>query len=97
LVTGAAGFIGAATALRLVARGDEVMGLDNVNYYYAVPLKESWLKQLLPHANFRFVRMDVANRIATADLFLTKRFDRVVRLAAQAFQYRRQQQPSVFA
>ncbi|MDR3368487.1 NAD-dependent epimerase [Rhodoferax sp.] len=84
LVTGAAGFIGMAVALRLLARGDEVIGLDNINDYYDVSLKENRLQQLAPHANFRFVRMDVAERVGMADLFKIERFDRVVHLAAQA-------------
>ncbi|HEY8907170.1 MAG TPA: NAD-dependent epimerase [Rhodoferax sp.] len=84
LVTGAAGFIGMAVALRLLARHDEVIGLDNLNDYYDVSLKENRLKQLTPHANFRFVSMDVADRIGMADLFKTEQFDRVVHLAAQA-------------
>jgi UDP-glucuronate 4-epimerase len=84
LVTGAAGFIGMAVALRLLARGDDVIGLDNLNDYYDVSLKESRLKQLSPHANFRFVAMDVADRVGLADLFKAELFDRVVHLAAQA-------------
>ncbi len=55
LVTGAAGFIGMTTSLRLLARGDEVIGLDNLNDYYEVSLKENRLKRLTGHANFRFV------------------------------------------
>ena len=84
LLTGAAGFIGAAVAERLLARGDEVLGLDNLNAYYPVSLKESRLARLTPHPNFRFVRMDVADRVAMPDLFQTEKFDRVIHLAAQA-------------
>ena len=84
LVTGAAGFIGMAVALRLLACHDEVIGLDNLNDYYDVSLKADRLKQLTPHTDFRFVRMDVANRVGMADLFKTEQFDRVVHLAAQA-------------
>jgi len=84
LVTGAAGFIGMAVALRLLARGDEVVGLDNLNDYYAVSLKESRLSQLTAHPHFRFIQMDVADRAGMADLFKTEAFDRVVHLAAQA-------------
>jgi UDP-glucuronate 4-epimerase len=84
LLTGAAGFIGAATALRLLARGDEVVGLDNLNDYYDPALKQSRLAQLTPHAGFRFVQMDVADRPGMAQLFATEGFDRVVHLAAQA-------------
>jgi len=84
LVTGAAGFIGMAVALRLLARGDEVLGLDNLNDYYAVSLKNSRLSQLTSHANFRFIKMDVADRDGMAALFKAEAFDRVVHLAAQA-------------
>ena len=84
LLTGAAGFIGMATALKLLARGDTVVGLDNLNDYYEVSLKESRLDHLLPHAGFRFVKLDVAERSAMANLFSVERFDRVIHLAAQA-------------
>jgi UDP-glucuronate 4-epimerase len=84
LVTGAAGFIGMGVARRLLARGDEVIGVDNVNDYYEVSLKESRLAQLLPHEKFRFERMDVADRAGMDALFAAHRFDRVVHLAAQA-------------
>jgi UDP-glucuronate 4-epimerase len=84
LVTGAAGFIGMAVALRLLARGDDVIGLDNLNDYYDVSLKESRLQQLTSYANFHWVRMDAADRIGMADLFKAAQFDRVIHLAAQA-------------
>jgi UDP-glucuronate 4-epimerase len=84
LLTGAAGFIGMTTALRLLARGDEVLGLDNLNNYYDVTLKENRLKRLMPHAGFRFVKMDVADRQGMAQLFVDEKFDRVIHLAAQA-------------
>ena len=84
LLTGAAGFIGMTTALRLLARGDEVLGLDNLNDYYDVTLKENRLKRLSPHAGFRFVKMDVADRQGMAQLFVDEKFDRVIPLAAQA-------------
>src|SRR6185312_7530312 len=84
LLTGAAGFIGMTTALRLLARGDEVVGLDNLNDYYDVRLKQDRLARLEPHPNFRFVRMDVGDRAGMEALFARERFDRVVNLAAQA-------------
>ena len=84
LVTGAAGFIGMTAALRLLERGDEVVGLDNLNDYYEVALKERRLERLQAHAAFQFVRADVADREAMATLFQQRRFDRVIHLAAQA-------------
>lgn len=84
LLTGAAGFIGQATALRLLARGDEVVGLDNLNDYYDVSLKHNRLSKLTPHAGFRFVKLDVADRPGMAQLFDVEKFDRVIHLAAQA-------------
>lgn len=84
LLTGAAGFIGMTTTLRLLARGDEVVGLDNLNDYYEVGLKQARLARLTPHPNFRFVHMDVADRPGMAQLFETGGFDRVIHLAAQA-------------
>ena len=84
LVTGAAGFIGSAVASRLLARGDKVLGLDNLNDYYAVSLKESRLNQLAPHSHFRFVKMDLADRAGMAELFKAEQFDRVIHLGAQA-------------
>lgn len=84
LLTGAAGFIGMATGQRLLARGDTVVGLDNLNDYYSVQLKRDRLAQLSPHPAFRFVQADVADRDAMAALFAAERFDRVVHLAAQA-------------
>ncbi|MFN5166060.1 MAG: SDR family NAD(P)-dependent oxidoreductase, partial [Pseudomonadota bacterium] len=84
LLTGAAGFIGSTTAHRLLARGDEVVGLDNLNDYYDVRLKEDRLARLLPQAGFRFVRLDVADREGMARLFAAEGFDRVIHLAAQA-------------
>jgi len=72
------------TALRLLARGDEVVGLDNLNDYYDVNLKFDRLKRLEPHSNFRFVKLDVGDRQGMADLFEAERFDRVIHLAAQA-------------
>ncbi len=84
LVTGAAGFIGMTTSLRLLARGDEVVGLDNLNDYYDVQLKRDRLARLSPHAGFRFVELDVADRPGMEALFAREGFDRVIHLAAQA-------------
>jgi len=84
LLTGAAGFIGAATAKRLLNRGNTVVGLDNLNDYYDPTLKQSRLDLLTPHDNFRFAKIDLADRSGMAQLFATERFDRVVHLAAQA-------------
>ena len=84
LLTGAAGFIGSTATLRLLARGDEVVGLDNLNDYYEVSLKEARLARLTPHPLFSFVKMDVADREGMASLFEGGRFDRVIHLAAQA-------------
>ncbi len=83
LVTGAAGFIGMHTSLRLLARGDEVIGIDNLSDYYDVQLKRDRLKQLEPHAAFRFVQMDMADRPAMDKLFAQHRFHRAINLAAQ--------------
>ena len=84
LVTGAAGFIGAATARRLLARGDEVVGLDNLNDYYEVSLKQARLATLDGQAGFRFIEGDVADREGMARLFAAANFDKVIHLAAQA-------------
>lgn len=84
LVTGAAGFIGHAVAQKLLDRGETVVGLDNLNSYYDVGLKEHRLSLLNGRSGFRFVRVDVADRTAMAELFAQHRFDRVVHLAAQA-------------
>ena len=84
LVTGAAGFIGMTTTLSLLARGDEVVGLDNLNDYYAISLKEDRLKCLMGHPAFKFVKGDVADSAGVATLFASEKFDRVIHLAAQA-------------
>jgi len=84
LVTGAAGFIGFHLSKRLLDRGDEVVGIDNINDYYDVNLKYSRLEQLEPHPSFSFIRMDLADRDAIVRLFKTQAFNRVVNLGAQA-------------
>ncbi len=84
LITGAAGFIGHTLALRLVARGDEVVGLDNLNDYYDVTLKEARLQRLADNGRFRFTKLDIEDRAGMAALFANERFDRVMHLAAQA-------------
>ncbi len=83
LVTGVAGFIGMYTALRLLERGDEVVGLDNLNDYYDVSLKQARLDRLTPLEGFRFVQADIEDGERIAALFAAERFDRVVHLAAQ--------------
>jgi UDP-glucuronate 4-epimerase len=84
LVTGAAGFIGMYTAKRLLEEGHDVVGLDNLNEYYDVRLKYWRLDQIKPFPNFRFVKMDLADRAGVAKLFKDEQFDRVIHLAAQA-------------
>lgn len=84
LVTGAAGFIGFHVAKRLLERGDEVLGIDNLNDYYDPKLKQARLVQLEPFPSFRFLKMDIADRAAMEQLFAEHHFDRVIHLAAQA-------------
>ncbi|HEX5310241.1 NAD-dependent epimerase [Aquabacterium sp.] len=87
LVTGAAGFIGMHTTLALLARGDQVVGIDNMNDYYDPQLKRDRLAHIAqqhPQAPFKFIEMDVADTSALLHLFETERFDRVIHLAAQA-------------
>ena len=84
LVTGCAGFIGMHVAQRLVGRGDEVVGIDNLNDYYDPSLNVARLAQLQPHSSFSFHRLDIADGQALTDLFAAERFARVAHLAAQA-------------
>jgi UDP-glucuronate 4-epimerase len=84
LVTGAAGFIGYHTASKLLARGDEVVGLDNLNDYYDVSLKKARLRELEKSSGFSFVKLDLADRDAMAALFAAQKFQRVIHLGAQA-------------
>lgn len=84
LVTGVAGFIGSHLSIRLLERGDEVVGLDNLNDYYDVSLKEARLARFSDHENFRFVKMELSDRAGMESLFAEEKFDKVVNLAAQA-------------
>ena len=88
LVTGAAGFIGAEVSVALVRRGDHVVGLDNLNHYYDVSLKEARLARVAglgqASGSFHFEKIDLADRAAMEALFAAGRFDRVVHLGAQA-------------
>lgn len=84
LVTGAAGFIGFHLSQRLLAQGHAVVGLDNLNDYYDVGLKQDRLKQLQGNPAVRFVKADLSDRRAINDLFQSERFERVFHLAAQA-------------
>ncbi len=84
LVTGCAGFIGMHVAQRLLERGSEIVGIDNLNDYYDPALKLARLAQLQPHTRFSFHRLDIADGKAVASLFAAEQFARVVHLAAQA-------------
>jgi UDP-glucuronate 4-epimerase len=84
LVTGAAGFIGSALALRLLERGDEVIGIDNLNDYYEISLKQARLERTLAHSAFTDCRVDIADREAMEGIFKQYKPDRVVNMAAQA-------------
>lgn len=84
LVTGTAGFIGSTLAIRLLERGDEVIGVDNLNDYYDVNLKYARLKRLEKYNKFKDVRIDIANQEQMARLFAEERPEKVVNLAAQA-------------
>jgi len=84
LVTGSAGFIGSYVTLRLLARGDEVLGIDNHNDYYDPAIKEARLAQFADHPNYTHLRIDLADRSAIKQAFETYKPQRVVNLAAQA-------------
>jgi len=87
LVTGAAGFIGSKLSEVLIARGDEVVGIDNMNDYYEVSLKEARLQRIANQDDkqlFRYIKLDLADREGIAALFASEKFDGVINLAAQA-------------
>jgi len=84
LVTGAAGFIGFHTSKLLLERGEDVVGLDNLNEYYDVTLKHARLAVLSKYPKFKFVKIDLADREGMAELFATEKFNRVIHLGAQA-------------
>jgi UDP-glucuronate 4-epimerase len=84
LVTGVAGFIGAALSRCLLARGDEIVGIDNLNDYYDVQLKKDRLATIESEPSFEFIKLDISDRNALADLFKSHKPRRVVHLAAQA-------------
>lgn len=84
LVTGSAGFIGSALSIRLLERGDQVIGIDNHNDYYDPALKEARLSRHADHPNYTHIRMNVEDRDAMAELFKDHQFEGVVNLAAQA-------------
>ena len=84
LITGSAGFIGSALALRLLERGDEVIGIDNLNDYYDVSLKQARLQRTADHEGFTDVRIDLEDREGVAGVFREHQPQRVVNLAAQA-------------
>ena len=84
MITGVAGFIGSTLAIRLLDRGDKVYGIDNMNDYYSVALKEARLARFMQHPNFTFEKLDIADREGVARLFRDNKFDAVMNLAAQA-------------
>jgi len=96
LVTGAAGFIGFHTAMRLLDRGDTVIGVDNVNSYYDPALKEARLAKLEGRNGFTFHRLNIADVLAMADLFQTERPNKVIHLAAQAGVRYGQENPNAY-
>ena len=84
LVTGVAGFIGSALALRLLERGDEVIGIDNINDYYDINLKLARLENLNVFKSFKFLKLDISERSEIESLFAREKFHKVMHLAAQA-------------
>jgi len=96
LVTGTAGFIGSHVALKLLERGEDIVGLDNLNDYYDVSLKRARLARLTSHPNYTHVHADLADREAMEGLFATHKPERVVHLAAQAGVRYAAQNPHVY-
>jgi UDP-glucuronate 4-epimerase len=84
LVTGAAGFIGSTLGIRLLERGDEVVGIDNLNDYYDVNLKLARLERLRDYEKFKFIKLEIADRQGVENLFAKEKIQRVMHLAAQA-------------
>ncbi|MGZ4954377.1 MAG: NAD-dependent epimerase [Methylobacter sp.] len=84
LVTGAAGFIGSALSQKLLERGDEVVGIDNLNDYYDVNLKLARLELLRGYDRFKFIKLEIADKVSVEELFARESFQRVMHLAAQA-------------
>ncbi|WP_280545705.1 NAD-dependent epimerase [Halomonas sp. 11-S5] len=97
LITGMAGFIGHAVARRLAGQGHEIVGIDNLNDYYDVSLKQARLDDLADCEDVRFIRLDLADRAGMAALFAEHRFDRVIHLAAQAGVRYSLENPHVYA
>lgn len=96
LITGAAGFIGAETTRLLLQRGDRVLGVDNLNDYYDVALKQHRLESLKKDPNFEFVHLDIEDKHGVENLFLQHRFDAVLNLAARAGVRYSMDNPSVY-
>ncbi len=84
IVTGAAGFIGSALALKLLERGDDIVGIDNLNEYYDVNLKLARLGRLTDFQNFKFIKLDIADKVAVLQAFAEQQCSKVMHLAAQA-------------
>ncbi|WP_333875889.1 NAD-dependent epimerase [Methylobacter sp.] len=84
LVTGAAGFIGSALSQKLLERGDEIVGIDNLNDYYDVNLKLARLELLRGYDRFKFIKLEIADKVSVEELFARESFQRVMHLAAQA-------------